>query len=556
MASHNSPNPSSRIPVAVRNPSPSTHHTDLYINEKDEENILVSLQKESCDRISENGNLQIEKDELSSPNAHDKSGQGFETFLMTGEMIIRTNPSKPKSVPVGASPTPVRNSKGSGIPKLGHSDRTAINSKGVSKEKGRSSNAAVSSPGGASKIPGLVKHQNSSHKTPNSPQSTNLISPDSTMAACTNEPHNYNFVQAPVAELEEFSDLSQSSSDEESTMENGHSHPGSPQGLPPHSHAQSQPSPSSSTSKKTVELANKPDPTSPDAGNQGLSDTSFSEPPSSGDSGFIHDGHTSDTDGPDKAFANSLGSALIKAEKDGESSEARKDHNNKDLIGSGNSDSVYDHENVVVASSGSDEKFHNVDNKMLVRTSKSHENYLQGGISLALVNIDIDDSLAYSLDTLTFHDSSQSSLDKAALEATQVSRSLDNSPEKKDNKLPGSDRDFVAGFKNFEERPTKDEDGHRQFINSSNRNKNVQPFNSSANHDSLALEDEEDRCESVFSDSEAANISILSDESDLESLYHQPSKAVDRPSALRLAKRLFHLEGFKKSDVSRHLSKK
>ncbi|CAG9823807.1 unnamed protein product [Phaedon cochleariae] len=47
------------------------------------------------------------------------------------------------------------------------------------------------------------------------------------------------------------------------------------------------------------------------------------------------------------------------------------------------------------------------------------------------------------------------------------------------------------------------------------------------------------------------------DESDIESLhsFHYSPKAVDMPSAIRLAKRLFGLEGFKKSDVSRHLSK-
>lgn len=49
-----------------------------------------------------------------------------------------------------------------------------------------------------------------------------------------------------------------------------------------------------------------------------------------------------------------------------------------------------------------------------------------------------------------------------------------------------------------------------------------------------------------------------SDDSDVDSLqsFHFSPKAVDYPSALRLAKRLYLLEGFKKSDVSRHLSKK
>ena len=45
-------------------------------------------------------------------------------------------------------------------------------------------------------------------------------------------------------------------------------------------------------------------------------------------------------------------------------------------------------------------------------------------------------------------------------------------------------------------------------------------------------------------------------ESDSDSVYHQPIKDVDRPSAARLAKRLFHNDGFKKQDISRHLHKK
>ena len=53
------------------------------------------------------------------------------------------------------------------------------------------------------------------------------------------------------------------------------------------------------------------------------------------------------------------------------------------------------------------------------------------------------------------------------------------------------------------------------------------------------------------------NSAESSEESDLESLrsYHPPAKAVDVPSAVRLAKRLYHLEGFRRTDVSRHLGK-
>ena len=48
-----------------------------------------------------------------------------------------------------------------------------------------------------------------------------------------------------------------------------------------------------------------------------------------------------------------------------------------------------------------------------------------------------------------------------------------------------------------------------------------------------------------------------SEESDLESLrsYHPPMRTVDVPSAERLAKRLYYLDGFKRTDVSRHLGK-
>lgn len=51
---------------------------------------------------------------------------------------------------------------------------------------------------------------------------------------------------------------------------------------------------------------------------------------------------------------------------------------------------------------------------------------------------------------------------------------------------------------------------------------------------------------------------VSDDGSDVESLhsYHYSPKGVDLPSAVRLAKRLYSLDGFKKSDVSRHLSKK
>lgn len=83
---------------------------------------------------------------------------------------------------------------------------------------------------------------------------------------------------------------------------------------------------------------------------------------------------------------------------------------------------------------------------------------------------------------------------------------------------------------------------------------------------------------SVSENQENRGSSPISDESDVDSLhsFHYSPKAVDIPSAVvtfffnnvdrqkrlklmyfqRLAKRLYTLDGFKKSDVSRHLSKK
>lgn len=68
----------------------------------------------------------------------------------------------------------------------------------------------------------------------------------------------------------------------------------------------------------------------------------------------------------------------------------------------------------------------------------------------------------------------------------------------------------------------------------------------------------DDTSSTVFGNPRDSSPPISDDGSDVESLhsFHYSPKAVDIPSAIRLAKRLHGLEGFKKSDVSRHLSKK
>lgn len=76
----------------------------------------------------------------------------------------------------------------------------------------------------------------------------------------------------------------------------------------------------------------------------------------------------------------------------------------------------------------------------------------------------------------------------------------------------------------------------------------------------MRQQDQDDNEESVPRDAsgKASSPPLSEDDSDVESLhsFHYSPKAVDMPSAIRLAKRLYSLDGFKKSDVSRHLSKK
>jgi PH/SEC7 domain-containing protein len=81
-------------------------------------------------------------------------------------------------------------------------------------------------------------------------------------------------------------------------------------------------------------------------------------------------------------------------------------------------------------------------------------------------------------------------------------------------------------------------------------NKIKSPSLSSAqktNNNSDALTAQQSYC---TSDEESSDIESL------HSFHFSPlAKGIDTPSASRLAKRLYNLEGFKKSDVSRHLSK-
>jgi hypothetical protein len=116
---------------------------------------------------------------------------------------------------------------------------------------------------------------------------------------------------------------------------------------------------------------------------------------------------------------------------------------------------------------------------------------------------------------------------------------------------PNSDQDF--GSSALEDVSYSELNGEHKVCEENTQlmnNKIKSPSLSSAqktNNNSDALTAQQSYC---TSDEESSDIESL------HSFHFSPlAKGIDTPSASRLAKRLYNLEGFKKSDVSRHLSK-
>ena len=196
-----------------------------------------------------------------------------------------------------------------------------------------------------------------------------------------------------------------------------------------------------------------------------------------------------------------------------------------------------------------------------VRASKSHENYV--GNDVTFVSIDIDD-MTYSLD--------------------QIPRPVDPTPTKEDKQL------LSDGPNTYQVQPPDDAHNNDTVTTHPNDDRIFMPSfvklsDSVDSTDSVESNNEEDvEYTSECSGSDSAQIPQVDEVSDigarpdderviadirnhgldeLEPVINQadlfalpPAKCVDQPSAKRLAKRLFHLDGFRKSDVSRHLSKK
>ncbi|XP_077290686.1 PH and SEC7 domain-containing protein-like isoform X2 [Arctopsyche grandis] len=106
--------------------------------------------------------------------------------------------------------------------------------------------------------------------------------------------------------------------------------------------------------------------------------------------------------------------------------------------------------------------------------------------------------------------------------------------------------------------PEKHDRNHSGDSNSSFCARNSPNKGSSNGDNSSHLSDAQElRDEEMCGGSACSSPEDTNSEADADSLhsFHYSPKAVDLPSAIRLAKRLYGLDGFKKSDVSRHLSK-
>lgn len=478
MASKTTPSPS-RIPVAVRSPPAATPISACYAMRE----VTDVVSKHHDAKLYSAGENGVVTDGSKSPVNSPHSGKGFETFLMTGDMIIRTSHQKSRGTEDSPSPSLKRKDVcdgGSNSPR--ERMHTADNAPRMT----------------------APKHVTQMASTENGAK---LVAP---------------VPRAPVASFEELSDMSQSSSSGEFT-ENPKPSSGS-------NHSPESPFLVADTSRldEALETLGKLGSLLPGS-ETNSADNTLHEPPSSGDSGVLQDSNGSDSDTADNKMADDDCSQRMMTTSMSE-------------------------EKIMSDASKAD-----TSNRPLVRTSKSHENYLQTEAGLSLVAIDIDDNMAYSLDTLTYQDSnSDSSNEKVSEVAQQQAHSLHSSPEKRvtDSAVGGDgDREFIPGFICLHEaKPAKlrhkphEEGWHNGDAGSRDPpGDSLSPRSHSQRSPGSSLGD---------GDSDVMQMSIRSDDSDLDSLYHQPSKGVDQPSAARLAKRLFHLEGFRKSDVSRHLSKK
>jgi len=172
----------------------------------------------------------------------------------------------------------------------------------------------------------------------------------------------------------------------------------------------------------------------------------------------------------------------------------------------------------------------------VVRTCRSQENYFELS-DMICVDIDIDENLASSVDALHYRDSvaSRASDSSGSVEAVEL--------ETGDPVVPATTTD---------DKKSPDEQRCSDNLRSSEESSTV--VGESRLSFSAALSEADVNTAGV--DQQDGGFEDVATGLDDELQGRTCLKDADRPSAARLAKRLFYLDGFRKSAVSPHLSKK
>ncbi|OWF44571.1 PH and SEC7 domain-containing protein 2 [Mizuhopecten yessoensis] len=449
---------SSRIPVPVR----ATGHT--LANNK-----VKQLTKEQPKHIfQENGLVDTHSkiEETSSKENNTKKDKGFETFVMTGDMIIRTT-QKTRDKGNRSTSDSTDTSDTADLSDIGiHTNAVFIEEKGIQEYTEGTT---------------LTKDNQRSAESGFEDQDSGTLERDRSQATEPNSVSDLSLISS-----EDLADMTRSQSSAAST---------------------------------SVSSVSTPSDIKSDISEQTVLQCILGP-----------NGHSSDPlISPETDPANKDSDTYSSSENVKDYSESEKDTDYSKMVTSKSA------EKFVQIKGGSHQS---------VRPSKSQE--LQSEFSLVTIDID-EDNKAYSLDQIPQHGTANSTASLEGIgegDALVTSRSLDSSPEHKADRC--HDKEFIPGFITLADEPN--------MKKAKTKEDNEMFGDGAANNNSLEDSQNNDNGER---DNGKAQRYSLDPSLDPNLLDYQPlAKGVDRPSAQRLAKRLYNLDGFKKSDVSRHLSKK
>jgi len=179
----------------------------------------------------------------------------------------------------------------------------------------------------------------------------------------------------------------------------------------------------------------------------------------------------------------------------------------------------------------------------VVRSCRSQENYMELS-DMICVDIDIDDNLASSVDALHYRESfvSRTSDSSGSVDAVELENGDQSVPvtTPEDYKTP----DDMVEVSSAEDLSCYEQEKPTLVIQ--------EPSMIEDNESSSNVDEPDGGGEEGQTNEDAA--AGFDDEGEVQG--RTCLKDADRPSAARLAKRLFYLDGFRKTDVSPHLSKK